>query len=72
MSESITRDVLKTELKSLTEALDRRVNKQFDEFGFKLFKYLDKRFDAVNKRIDTLDEKYDKLLNDFGCISKTT
>lgn len=70
MSEPITKDVLKTELNGLTEALDGRVNKRFDEFGFKLFKYLDKRFDEVNKRIDALDKKYDKLLTTLDAFLK--
>lgn len=51
----VTRDILKAE---------------FDEFGFKLFKYLDKRFAEVNKRIDLLDEKYDKLMTTLDAFLK--
>ena len=39
------------------DALEEELNK----FGFRLFKYLDKRFEDLNKSMVRLDEKYDKL-----------
>lgn len=55
MSDAVTADAL---------------DKKLDEFGSKLFKYLDERFEEVNKRIDGLDKKYDQLMTTLDAFLK--
>ena len=48
------------------DALEEELNK----FGFRLFKYLDKRFEDLNKSMVRLDEKYDKLTTTLDAFLK--
>jgi len=42
----------------------------FDDFGLKLFAYLDKRFSEVDRRIDKLEEKFDHLTETLDAFLK--
>ena len=49
-----------------TEILDERLN----DFGLKLFKYLDKRFDKTDKQFDDQKAAHNRLINTLDAFLK--
>ncbi len=48
----------------------KELDKKFEQFGTKLFKYLDEQFAGTNRRIDEIDNKYDKLMATLDAFLK--
>lgn len=52
------------------DELDKKLDEKFNEFGAKLFQYLDRRFDEVNERIDKVEQNFDRLQQTLDAFIK--